>query len=510
MDLTGEDTMTNFENCPPRPDALIYSIRAFGYSLPMAVADLIDNSIAANSSNIWIKYSWNGGNPWVAITDDGDGMSEEQLHEAMRLGSRSPLETRSPEDLGRFGLGLKTASFSQCKLFSVVSKNKDGIISTRFWDLDHVRNTMEWSLGKKVPDKSIDLMSDFSDLGHGTTVFWEKLDRLLDDSLSDEDNEKNFLEKFIEVKKYVEMVFHQFLQGRRKKVSIFVGVSECEEWDPYLTKNSYTSELSSEKYEDSRVSILPYILPHVSNRTENESLEGAGINGWNAQQGFYVYRNGRMIVPGGYLDLDLKPDEHYKLARIRVDITNDMDHEWSIDVRKSIASPPDRLRGELSRIARVTRQRASDVYRVRTGRPRTQNGKTVPDTVWTKHEIRGKIVYRINKSNPTINKLIEQAKADDRWISKLFKVIETTVPHSQIIIDGLENEDCHVGLPEDLEVPSKGLLEICFELYREKRSEGRSHEEASQMVCSVEPFDSNPYYLAYLDRIKEGNNGPAT
>ena len=140
------------------------------------------------------------------------------------------------------------------------------------------------------------------------------------------------------------MVFHQYLEPHPKKINIFVGVAQCEPWDPYLRKNDFTSELSSEKYEDSRISVIPYILPHVSKRSDSESAHGAGPKGWNAQQGFYVYRNRRMIVSGGYLNFDLKAEEHYKLARIKVDITNDMDHEWSIDVRKAVAIPPDRLR----------------------------------------------------------------------------------------------------------------------------------------------------------------------
>lgn len=116
----------DFEDCPPRAEALIHSLRAFGYDLSMAIADLIDNSIFAGASNIWIDYSWNDGDPWVRILDDGTGMEEERLVEAMRLGSMSPLEDRAPEDLGRFGLGLKTSSFSQCKLVTVYSKTTDG------------------------------------------------------------------------------------------------------------------------------------------------------------------------------------------------------------------------------------------------------------------------------------------------------------------------------------------------------------------------------------------------
>lgn len=505
MNISDSENEENFEKCPPRPDALIHSIRAFGYSLPMAIADLIDNSITAGSSNIWIKYSWNQGDPWIVITDDGVGMSGDVLHEAMRLGSRSPLEERNSEDLGRFGLGLKTASFSQCKHFTVVTKTSKNEISTRFWDLDHVRKSMEWSLGKTPEENIWNILSDFSRIEHGTSVVWENLDRLTYPDTSSEDSESYFLTKFLDVKKYLEMVFHKYLDAKGGRIKIFVGVSQCESWDPYLTKNEFTSELAQESYEDSKVSVLPYILPHVSHRSEQENVVGAGIKGWNEQQGFYVYRNGRLIVPGGYLDLDLKPEEHYKLGRIKVDITNDLDHEWSIDVRKSIASPPDRIRGELLRIAKATRQKASEIYRARTGRPRLSRTQKHPQSVWLKKEINEKIVYRINRQNLVIIKILAEVSVPDKWVTELFKVIETTVPHSLIIMDGLEKEDCHVGLPASADPPSQGLTDICSELYMERRKEGRSHEEAAELVCSIEPFDLHPFYRAHLDKYAEGD-----
>ena len=358
----------NFEECPPRADAMIHSLRAFGYDLGMAVADLIDNSIFAGAKNVLVSYSWNDGNPWVRVTDDGSGMQEEYLVEAMRLGTKSPLEKRDPEDLGRFGLGLKTASFSQCKLLSVWTKTCDGKPAMRFWDLDQVQSSRSWLLGKVPPKDSRALLVPVHEHESGTVVLWQNIDRVVDRFGGVNDKPENmFLERFLSVKEYLEMVFHQYLESRSNRITVTVGTALCEPWDPYLRTNHFTQELSSEKYEDSRVSVVPYVLPHVSKRSTPENMHGGGPKGWNAQQGFYIYRNRRMIVSGGYLDFDLKAEEHYKLARIRVDIPNDMDHEWSIDVRKAVAIPPDRLRGELLRIAKATRQKAAEVYRARTG-----------------------------------------------------------------------------------------------------------------------------------------------
>jgi len=434
-------------------------------------------------------------------------MSEERLVEAMRLGTQSPLDEREKHDLGRFGLGLKTASFSQCKKLTVSTKEASGRAATRFWDLDHVSDSKEWQLGKVPSGDTRTLLQPLEQLPTGTIVLWQKLDRLVirsDNWNSCTQNpEDAFYKTFMQVKCYLEMVFHQFLEARRDKINIHVGTAECKPWDPYLRTNAFTQELASEKYEDSRVSIIPYILPHVSKRSEEEGIRGAGPKGWNAQQGFYLYRNGRMIISGGYLDLDLKAEEHCKLARIKVEITNDMDHEWSIDVRKAAAIPPVYLRNDLLRIARAARQKAVEVYRSRTGRARRQPGNRAENDVWLRQLAGDKITYRINRDNLVIKKIIQEINPSKRWLKKLFHVIETTVPHRLIIMDDREREDCHVGLPEDVNKPPDELLRLCIELYHEQRAAGRRHEEAADIICSMDAFSVHPLYRACLDGLQE-------
>jgi len=493
----------NFEECPPRADAMIHSLRAFGYDLGMAIADLIDNSVFASANNVWVDYAWNEGRPWIRITDDGIGMTEERLVEGMRLGTQSPLEERDSKDLGRFGLGLKTASFSQCKLLTVITKTADGNMSTRFWDLD-IQESQSWLLGKLPPRETMGLLSGVNDLKSGTTVLWQNLDRVhgaLDPVTYDA--EDTFLGKFLAVKDYLEMVFHEYLESRPRRLNIFLGAAQCESWDPYLRKNDFTQELSLEKYEDGRVSIIPYVLPHVSKRSETESAHGGGPKGWNAQQGFYVYRNRRMIVSGGYLDFDLKAEEHCKLARIKVDITNDMDHEWSIDVRKAVAIPPDRLRSELLRIAKAARQKAGEVYRARTGAVRKSGVLRQTYNIWIKKKIGDKIMYKLNLENPVLKLILSEMEPPKNWVKKLFHVIESTVPHRLIIMDGLEHEDCHVDpLPDQNPLP-KELLAICSELYRKYRDEGKTHEQAVDILCGMDIFCSHLGYRAHLDDYDE-------
>ena len=158
------------QDVPPNPAALIASMRAFGYSLPGALADLIDNSITAGASTIHVRTEWAGGRPWISIEDDGRGMSEDTLVEAMRLGSRSPREERSPTDLGRFGLGLKTAAFSQALSLTVATHTEGGALAVRRWDLEHVTAQNRWSLlmdGDAIAQPVIDA---FAATAKGTLV----------------------------------------------------------------------------------------------------------------------------------------------------------------------------------------------------------------------------------------------------------------------------------------------------------------------------------------------------
>lgn len=494
-----------YEDAPPRADAMIASMRAIGYDLSMAIADLIDNSVFAKAKNITIKYHWAGPDSWIYILDDGTGMTEKRLKEAMILGSRSPNEERSSGDLGRFGLGLKTASFSQCRIVTVHTKTPEGEISTRCWNLDHVERSKKWELGKKALTGASRIISDINNVPHGTIVLWQGLDRVVgNDDPDDEHAMSVYYEKFLAVKEYLEMVFHRYISPPFN-LSMTLGKEKLKPWDPYLRSNQFTQELSKEKFEDGTVRVIPYVLPHISKRSSLENNNGPGPKGWNAQQGFYLYRNKRMIVPGGYLDLNIKPEEHYKLARIMVDINNSMDKEWGIDVRKATAKPPDRLRPQIAKVAKATRNEAVKIYRARTGTPRKISGRKEQD-IWHRKKIGEKIVYRINRENVFIKKILDELNAPASLTRKLFYAIETTIPHRLIIMDNSELEDCHVDLPPGINVPPEGLIELCKELYNNYRKKNKSHDETVDIVLSIEPFNSHPAYRAALDSMIEMDN----
>ena len=489
------------ELCEPRPAAMISSLRAFGYDLPMAIADLIDNSIFAHARNITVEYDWNNGSPWFRILDDGNGMTEERLREAMRLGSQSPLEKRHEDDLGRFGLGLKTASFSQCKLLTVYTKICDDKTSIRSWDLDHVCDIDKWEIATEAPHGSQPLLSVLEEQKQGTVILCQKLDRLSqNNSDSDQDAKEAFLESFGQVARYLEMVFHRFLTGR-DRITISVGRHICEPWDPFLSNNEFTQPLSTEYLDKHQLVLRPYVLPHVSKRSLSESEAGAGLYGWNAHQGFYVYRNKRMIIHGGYLDLPFKAEEHYKLCRIQLDIPNNIDHEWMIDVRKAVASPPSHVRNDLIRIVRASRDQAAEIYRARVGGARRNPRTATKHDVWVRKRLGEKIVYQINPDNEAIKRILSEISPSTQWVKKLFQMIERTVPHRLIIIDNAEHEDCHVNLPPDLRSPSTELIELCSQIFREQLDAGLEFNSAADFACSF--FDNHPAFRAALDKIIE-------
>lgn len=366
-----------YELAIPRPDALVESLRSMGYSLSTAIADIVDNSIAASAKTVWIDFHWSGPRSSVAIRDDGKGMSDHELFEAMRPGTQSPLETRSPTDLGRFGLGLKTASFSQCRSLTVVSKQSHGPTSTWRWDLDYVELHQEWRLLRGIEKGAENFCRAIDVMAHGTLVLWRNLDRVIDRRPANDSTAQEWFHHLIsEVREHLSMTFHRYLSGESEildgPLRIFVNGKESQHaltpWDPFLKQHpaTYRSPIEVIAEEVGGVRVQGFVLPHRDRMTELEYQEGGGPRGWVAQQGFYVYRNDRILVAGDWLRLGrtrlFQKDEHHRLARLSIDIANRQDFEWSLDVKKSTARPPSMVRERLGDLAEVIRKRAREVF----------------------------------------------------------------------------------------------------------------------------------------------------
>jgi hypothetical protein len=366
-----------FEYADPSAASLMQSLRAFGYDICTAIADLIDNSITAQATKISIMFEWNNGEPLISIADNGYGMTEKELFNAMKTGSKNPLDERDVTDLGRFGLGLKTASFSQCKRLTVASKALSGPINVRCWDLDIVTEENAWILLKSASNNSFKLIDmHFNENKSGTLVVWEKIDRIIPGAhINDEEYQNAFLDYAKAVKDHIAVVFSSYMRGSNK-VIFELNQRQVEMWDPFMTDNSFTTVKPEECLfvNGHKVKIKTYILPHQSKLSAQDYPKNAGLRGWDAQQGFYVYRNNRLIVAGDWLIPGMEKLVQYRLARISIDIGNETDSEWNIDVRKSIAVPPVSIQKEIKRIAKIAQNESAKVYRHR-GKKLARQGK---------------------------------------------------------------------------------------------------------------------------------------
>jgi hypothetical protein len=450
----------DYEISEPKPSALVESLRSVGYSLPTAIADILDNSITARAKNIWINFDWDGADSRIAILDDGDGMDEATLANAMRPGSANPLDNRKADDLGRFGLGLKTASFSQCRKLSVWSRQAGAPVAGRCWDLDYVADHDEWRLLKASAPSGLATFDYFKGLPSGTLVLWEQLDRAVDKSpaLSKEAHNR-FLQLIVDVNAHLAMIFHRFLEGtanlRRSTLEIFINGQDAEHrvypWNPFAIENGpRAKETPAENMSlgGHRVLVRGYVLPHKDRLSESQYASGGGPLGWVAQQGFYIYRNDRIIVPGDWLRLGRArawaKEEQYKLARLSIDIPNVMDEDWSLDIKKSTARPPAAIRVKLTDLADSVRSDARQVFAHRGEYGTRASGpEVILDRPWTAISRKGRIVYQINRKHPLVAQSLKRLGVLAEHVDPMIRLIEETVPVQKIWLDTAESPDEH-------------------------------------------------------------------
>lgn len=481
--------MPDWDIAEPRADALIESLRAFGYSPETAVADLIDNSISAGSRHIDVEFFWSGLDSYVRITDDGTGMDEGALVAAMRPGSTSPLDARDPSDLGRFGLGLKTASFSQARELTVATRSEGSTeTAVRRWDLDTVATTGEWRL-LRTPAKGIELTS--LGRGHGTVILWSKCDRLVGHvDRADEKAQARFNKVADRVARHLEAVFAQFMNGRRR-IRIRVNGNTLLPWDPFMEPHASTQNLGTEllPYRGTTIRVTPWVLPHRSKLSDEEQSRGAGTAGWTQQQGFYLYRSNRLLMQGGWLDLGFARDEHTKLARIRVDFPAPLDHDWQVDVKKSVARVPGPLQPDLHRIAAATRRAAEDVYRHR-GKIIARHSAQDFVLGWLQIKTRdGDVRYRINREHPVIATLLKTVGDKRTQVNRTLRFIEETMPTTLIGVSIATALDRQAIPFSDSRPELRTLLRLVFD---ELLTDGLSRDQALDRLAAAEPFTSYP------------------
>ncbi len=487
--------MQDFESAPPPADALSESLRGFGYSIETAIADIIDNSITAQAKNVWITVQLGGSQPFVRILDDGIGMDEDTLRAAMRLGSQSPLVERSAYDLGRFGLGLKTASFSQARSLTVASKFR-GETHVRRWDLDYLAaSDGEWRLLTNPPDGSDLHLQALDDLEHGSVVFWEKLDRLRARQQSDGRSQSSHL-LMEQIEHHLAMVFQRYLDGPNPRLRLYVNDARVAGWDPFLSNHPACQKTPEETIGTggSAIRVKGFVLPNKDMLSAEEYEAAGGVEGWVTHEGFYVYRNDRLLVAGGWLGLGInRPwvrDETHKLARIRLDLPNSVDESWQIDVKKSDASPPENMRNRLRDLAHHVRTMARSVF-VHRG----EYGRRPPvpnlQRPWRSTTVAGNVAYRVDRAHLIADYILHHLDDEDRSIENFFRLLEQTVPVEKIWIDTVERGELPASplSGETREEIRKFARDLFNSLGKASGADGSSVREQLKRMA---PFDQFP------------------
>ena len=476
--------MGKFIPNPPDSRPFIEASRSFGnYELQSALADLIDNSITAKCNTVEIDCNWNEGDPIIKIKDDGNGMSQSELNQAMKHASSNPTKSRDLDDLGRFGLGMKTASFSQAKRLTVVSKTSE--IAGARWDIDNVSDN--W-LMEVLDEDELEKISKLHEIDEsGTEIIWEKTDRLTENR---EMTKISFDEVVSNSMKEISKIFHRFLEPESKKYSkidIIVNGSELQALDPFYRENPATQRLQQEKIpvKDGQIEIRPYILPHYTKIKPAKYEELGGHEGFIKNQGFYVYRNRRLIIYGTWFKI-LKHSPLTNLTRISIDIPNSIDFEWKISVDKSDLQIPSYLKKRLREVVeKNVNASAIKVYK----------GKSLPldqsknERVWNKTQSSdGTITYSVNTDHPFIKWFIStlNEKQSDYFKKVILNLVAKNIPAPSIYYDIAKNPKDVSSMSDDekqIREMVKNLLETGLSKIPEK--------EFDEIFAEGEPFASH-------------------
>ena len=470
----------------PSADILMNSMRSIGYSFEAAIADLIDNSISAKASFVDVLFPPSADNIHVAILDDGFGMSHDDLIEAMRYGSKHKNNTREENDLGRFGLGLKSASLSQCRKLTVVSKKHNKIHGFR-WDLNHVESVNDWELIEiELEEDTVPYLDILNHLSQGTLVIWEDFDFLRKES--DGLIYKALSDKISSTEQHLSLVFHRFIEGiNTKPVQLRLNGLKLDAFDPFLEKHKKTDKkkpkaiiVKDELGIEHTVVAQAYILPFQQDLKERDFRKLGGKRSLSNGQGFYIYRVNRLLVYGTWFRMQVSSDLT-KYGRIKIDIPNSIDDVWKIDIKKQQAELPLVLRNNLKTIVEET----GNVSRKKNTH-RLLKDKDNDDQFWTRNKTRSNTyVYRFNRESTIVNQLLSSLNDEGKLqFNRYLDILEQTLPYDSIYTDVANND---VDQEIDLERQSS-LLSTASTSIEILMSSGFSKEEAIQKIISMDPF----------------------
>lgn len=484
---------TRIEN-NPSPNVLMNSMRSIGYSFKVALADVIDNSISAKAKNVYIYSPINEDNLAIGILDDGEGMDDEELFNAMKYGSDR--EEYGEGELGRFGVGLKSASLSQCRVLTVVSKLYKNLNAYK-WDLDEVINQKQWCC-LKLNDKEINdipYICELKKLDHGTLVVWENFDVIAKKS-------KNHVSQYLidemyDAEKHLSLVFHRYLND--KNIKIFINNGQINGLDPFLENNPKTDSKSPSelKCEGSLIKVQAFILPHQNDLTDKDLEKLGGMDYFRSGQGFYVYRNKRLIIYGTWFRLSATnvSSELYKYGRIKVDIPNSLDDIWEIDIKKQNAVIPKTILNQLKTEVINVCNRSKDKTNKRAKLTLDKDDKSM----WKKSLDReGKEVFSINEDSDFLKSFLDEFEDKDKLkILNLVEIISATLP-----TDDIHKSICNRNISNEIDEEKIALMVKMGinEAYRMQKIIQKPLSECVERICSYQPYNIEEI----SKRIKEG------
>lgn len=474
----------------PKANSLMGSMRSIGYTFESAIADIIDNSITAQAKEITMFFPTSASNCYIAILDDGVGMDDVELFNAMRYGSSACEDERDADDLGRFGLGLKAASLSQCRVLSVVSKKKNKI-SAYQWDYNYILNNNDWLLLKlsKAEYSVLPKFEELDNMKNGTLVVWQDFDVI--QKASNGQIYTTLNEYKDSVSSYMSLIFHRFINDGRLKISL--NNYELEGLDPFLESKRhkvtrfrpFSIVIPGYNEVEREITIQPIILPYASDLTKKEVALLGGIDNLRTKQGFYIYRNERLIIWGTWFGQ--QRSELTKNARIKVDIPNSLDDIWKIDIKKQNATIPGRIKNQLKRAVNDVMNTSVRQQKYR-GREEKVNGDI--DYIWKRMETRGNFYYEINRDSKLL-KYVKNHVSDEasQYFDMFIDEIEQNIPLQQIYIDKSSNtaitkEDEN----RDIDVKQKAIMMIDFTL----KVSGMKADTAIDNIIKSEPFCNYP------------------
>ena len=483
--------MTN----PPSAFYLMDSMRNIGYSFNSALADIVDNSISAGAKNIDIIVPADPSNVYLGFLDDGKGMSKEELRIAMRYGSKGKNQERENTDLGRYGLGLKSASLSQCRKLTVATKHEGNIFAAS-WDLNVVAESEEWTLIELDDDEIEELPSiqSLKEKNQGTLVLWQDFDTIRQTFNGLE--YKGLVDLIDDATGYLELIFHRYI--RDHGVNISVNSYSLEPLDPFLEKHHKTEvgktfdiTVQDKDGIDRHISVTTYLLPFLKDLTEEDMQALGGVKKLASMQGFYVYRNERLIIYGTWFRMSYR-SELAKYARIKVDIPATLDDIWKIDIKKQSAELPPAIKRQLQQCVESAQfsSRRKNKHRLTLKQDDTSS-------VWLKNEGRNKkAIYRINRDSPLIKTIMQQCDSKEtQLVNTLLTAIEQSIPYHDMYTDEA-NDNIDITLSDEdkksITIEAIGMINIMETL------EGGNTEAALNKLLAMKPYSEYDWIEASI------------